>query len=259
MPNKDLLIMLPAYNEEACIGQFLQALHTAGVDEFADVLVVNDGSRDRTSAIAKENGARVVTHIYNLGYGCALQTAYKYAVRYNYQYLIQIDSDGQHDVCNIQAIYELLRAADAPDIVIGSRFLQNAVTFHIPFVKKIAIGFFRFLIKNATGQRILDPTSGLQGLTRRAFLFYSYYDQFDFEYPDANMIVQMLLNNFKIMEVPAVMHQRETGTSMHSGLKPILYIFKMVFSTFVVIARERAAQKKGSKQKANRQATAANN
>lgn len=240
MDKKELLVMLPAYNEEACIANLFENIRNAGIFDFADVLVINDGSEDNTSIIAKENGARVITHIYNLGYGCALQTGYKFAVRHNYKYVIQMDGDGQHDIGNIETTYNKLKDESAPDIVIGSRFFDSSVTFHIPFVKKVPIKFFRFLIKRSTGQVILDPTSGLQGLNRKAFLYYSKYNQFVYDFPDANMIIQMLLNDFKIIEIPAIMHQRESGTSMHSGLKPILYILKMILNVTVVIIRERS-------------------
>ena len=242
--NKDLLIIIPAYNEEDSIGKFLNTFEGAGIFEIADVLVINDGSKDDTSNIAKSYGANVVTHIYNLGYGCALQTGYKYAVREDYKYVIQIDADGQHDVSNIKNIYgELKDTDDKVEIIIGSRFLNGSISFKVNFIKKIAMKFFRFVIKSSTKQVILDPTSGLQGLSKSAFLFYSYYNNFVYDFPDANMIIQMLLNNFKIKEIPSVMHSREGGKSMHSGLKPIIYIFKMVINTFVVIAREKIAKK----------------
>jgi len=247
MINKELLLIMPAYNESACIGPFITKLRDGGIFDFADVLVINDGSKDNTSAIARQAGARVITHIYNLGYGCALQTGYKFAVRHGYKYLIQIDSDGQHDVCNVKMIYDALRSSDKPDIVIGSRFMDGSVTFKIPAIKKVPIAFFRFLIKRSTKQTVLDPTSGLQGLNQKAFLFYSYFNNFVYDFPDANMIIQMLLNDFKIKEVKSVMHIRETGTSMHSGLKPILYIMKMVISTTTVILRERKRYKKAHK------------
>ena len=243
--NKELLIMLPAFNEEGSIGTFLDKLNTENLSDVADILVINDGSTDDTSNIAKSKGARVITHIYNLGYGCALQTGYKFAVRYGYDYVIQIDSDGQHDSCNIKAIYKELKNTDnPPDIVIGSRFFQNSKSFPISWAKRVTIGFFRYVIRKSTKQIVLDPTSGLQGLNKRAFLYYSYYNNFDHEYPDANMIIQTLLNDYIIKEVPAVMHLRETGTSMHSGLKPIMYVMKMMLETLIVIAREKLARRK---------------
>ena len=244
MAKKELLVILPAYNEEECIGLFLDKLREQGVFEKADVLVINDGSVDSTSLISKSKGAHVITHVYNLGYGCALQTGYKYAVRHGYKYVIQIDSDGQHDACNVASLYGVLsQEKDPPDIVIGSRFFDGSVSFPIPVVKKVAISFFRFIISKSTKMSITDPTSGLQGLNRRAFLFYSHFNNFVYDYPDANMIIQMLLNDFVIKEIPSVMHPRKTGTSMHSGLKPVLYILKMLLNTMIVVAREKLNRK----------------
>ncbi|GHV45239.1 glycosyl transferase family 2 [Clostridia bacterium] len=245
---KDLIVIIPAFNEAAAIGGFLDSLHAEGVFDKADVLVINDGSTDATSFIAKEKGADVVTHVYNLGYGSALQTGYKYAVRGGYQYLIQIDGDGQHDAKNIDIIYKALKAeGDKHPIIIGSRFVQSSETFEVSAIKRFAIAFFRFLIRASTKSPILDPTSGLQGLTRDAFLFCSYYDNFAPDYPDANIVVHLLLNGFRIKEVRSIMHARTEGESMHSGLKPILYIFKMALNTTVVIAREKIFKKKKKK------------
>ena len=178
---------------------------------------------------------------FNLGYGSGLQVGYKYALRRGYKYVIQMDADGQHDACNVTTIFNALITADeqgkCPDIVIGSRFMEGSTTFPISTVKKIAISLFRFLIKLGTGKKILDPTSGLQGLSRRAVAFYSGYGRFDDKYPDANMIMQMLMLGFRVTEIPAVMHARTEGVSMHSGLKPIKYMFRMMFSIIAVWIR----------------------
>ena len=152
-----------------------------------------------------------------------------------------MDADGQHDVCNIPQIYERLRQKDAdgryPDIVLGSRFMEESSDFPVSMTKKLAYALFRKMIKMTTGRQIYDPTTGLQGLSRKAFLYYSKYKHFDDKYPDANMIIQMLLLGFKVEEIPAVMHNRQTGVSMHSGLKPVIYMFRMVFSIIGVVFR----------------------
>ena len=98
---------------------------------------------------------------------------------------------------------------------------------------------FRFLIRIGTGKKITDPTTGLQGLSRRAFGFYALYNHFDDKYPDANMIMQMMLLGYRVKEIPAVMHVRTEGVSMHSGLKPIVYMFRMTFSIIAVWLREK--------------------
>ena len=216
---KEVLIIIPAYNEEKTIVPVLEKLEQPEIAQIADVLVMN------------------------LGYGSGLQLGYKYAVRKDYCYVIQMDADGQHDVCNIPKIYETLQTRDAngelPDIVLGSRFMEGSTDFPVSPAKKIAFAWFRTMLKLGTGRSISDPTTGLQGLSWRTFLFYSKYDNFDDKYPDANMLMQMLLLGFRVREIPAVMHMRTEGVSMHSGLKPILYMFRMTFSVLAVWIREK--------------------
>ncbi len=93
---------------------------------------------------------------------------------------------------------------------------------------------FRGMIRVITGERISDPTTGLQGLSRKAFLYYSKYNHFDDKYPDANMLIQMMLIQFKVVEIPAVMHPRTEGKSMHSGLKPFWYMLRVMYSTIII-------------------------
>lgn len=240
---KELLIIMPAHNEEENIVNVLTELAAPEIAAIADVLVMNDASSDKTNRIVKEKGHELVTNVFNLGYGSALQLGYKYAIRRRYKYVIQMDADGQHDVCNIPILYERLRTPDEngeyPDIVLGSRFMEGSSSFAVPLAKRIGYCVFRFLIRVTTGRKIHDPTTGLQGLSWRAVLYYSRYGNFDDKYPDANMIIQMLLLGYRMEEVPAVMHSREHGVSMHSGLKPLVYVFRMIFSILAVIFRIR--------------------
>lgn len=106
---KDLLIIMPAYNEEQNITGVLEQLASPEIAGIADVLVMNDASSDSTNWIVKKYGYTLVTNVFNLGYGSAIQLGYKYAIRRKYKYIIQMDSDGQHDVCNIPVIYKRLK------------------------------------------------------------------------------------------------------------------------------------------------------
>ena len=239
---KEVLIIIPAYNEAKTIEALLEELEKTEISEIADVLIMNDASKDGTQFICRKRGHHVITHVFNLGYGSGLQVGYKYAIRRKYKYVIQMDADGQHDASNVLKIYESLITKDengaCPDIVLGSRFLEGAEGFSISGIKKIAIGFFRALIKNTTGVKISDPTSGLQGLSKRAVWYYSKYKHFDDKYPDANMLTQMLLLGFNVKEIPATMHDRSEGTSMHTGLiKQGIYMVRMVFSIIAVLVR----------------------
>ena len=241
MRKKEVLVIIPAYNEAANIGKVLDQIEKTEISEIADILVMNDASVDNTNWLVKARGHAVITHVFNLGYGSGIQLGYKYAVRRDYKYVIQMDADGQHDVCNIPVIYDRLRQKDEdgryPDIVLGSRFMNGSTDFSVSIAKKIAFHLFRFMIEVAAGRKIADPTTGLQGLSRKAVLYYSKYNHFDDKYPDTNMIMQMILLKFKVVEVPAVMHPRTAGVSMHSGLKPIWYMLRMFFSVLAVVFR----------------------
>ena len=239
MKKKELLIIIPSYNEGNNIRRLLMQLEELDMKDRADILIVNDASTDSTNWIVKDMQYPMLSQLYNMGYGCALQTGYKYAVRRGYQYVIQMDGDGQHDVCNIPVIYRKLKEQDAdgrcPDIVLGARFMEGSSDFPVSLPKRIVYSIFRFLIRMTTGRRVADPTTGLQGLSRKAFLYYSKYDHFDDKYPDANMIILMMLIKFRVIEVPAVMHTRVEGKSMHSGLKPFWYMLRVLFSVCVVL------------------------
>ena len=234
--DKKTLILIPAFNEEGSIARVIRRIQRECGK--VDILVINDGSRDNTEAVAEKAGAIVVSHIYNRGYGVSLQTGYKYAVDHDYDFIIQMDADGQHDVCNIGTIYEKLTHGKHPyDIVIGSRFIgEQQSSMKVGFAKKVAIGFFNMAIKLVTRKQFTDATSGLQGLSRRAFTAYSLYDNFDTNYPDANIVTKMLLNGYWMREVPAVMHERKIGVSMHSGLrKNIAYMCTVTLNILVVV------------------------
>ena len=161
-----------------------------------------------------------------------------------------MDADGQHDLCNVEVLCGKLGCFSEdmdtyPDIVIGSRFLEGSQSFHISRLKKYTILFFRKIIKKVTGCCLTDPTSGLQGLNRKAFSFYASYNNFDLKYPDLNMIVQMLLLGFCIEEVPAIMHERTAGVSMHTGrLKVGKYMILMMLSTWNAWSRYKTGSTK---------------
>lgn len=241
LPRKELLIILPVRNEEKNIGKVLEQLCRPEIKKTADILCINDGSSDASGEIIGRYPCMQIVNVFGLGYGSALQLGYKYAVRNQYQYVIQMDADGQHDVCNIPVIYRELKKTgengETPDIVLASRFMEGSSRFPVSAVKMFAFWLFRAMICVITGRKIADPTTGLQGLDRKAFSYYAQYNNFDHQYPDANMIMQMLLLNYRLTEVPAVMHVRTDGKSMHSGLEPVGYMLRMFWSVLAVAFR----------------------
>jgi len=219
------LIIIPAYNEGEGITKVLEGIHREVPD--ASILVVDDGSADNTAIMAAQvDGTEVVSHRVNRGYGSALLTGYRYAVREGFDQLIQMDADGQHDVSSIKLVIETLD--EGADLVLGSRFLAPD-SYSPPWVKRIGIWIFSLMATIITGQKISDATTGYQGLSRPLLRFYSCNGLFPRNYPDANVIIRVFRAGFRIKEVPVTMHMAVGGASMHSGWRPIVYIVKMIW------------------------------
>jgi len=228
----NLAIIIPAYNEAGRI-----ATSIAGIRKFgnADVVVVDDGSNDSTAGEAKAAGARVIELPFNLGYGAALQTGFKYALDKGYEFAVQMDADGQHDPLSMEALISPV-LKDEVDVVIGSRFLDKG-NYKAPFVRRMGMYFFGIITSVVTGRRITDPTSGFQALNKKVMEFYA-SDAYPADYPDADVIIMLHRQGFRFKEVPVIMHNA-AKRSMHGGiLKPLYYIFKMMLSIFVTLLRK---------------------
>jgi glycosyltransferase involved in cell wall biosynthesis len=234
LPRATILVLIPAFNEAQAITGTIDRIRQVLPE--ADLLVVNDGSRDNTAAVAVAAGATVVSHAFNMGYGVTIQTGYKYALEQGYAYLVQLDGDGQHDPTFIpQLLAPVL--ADNTDFALGSRFLdQNS--YRPSFTRRLGILFFRKLVSILIGREITDPTSGYQAFNRAVIRFFA-TDIFPCDYPDADMLITLNLAGFRIREVPVRMFANAAGTSMHSGIKPLYYMFKMCLSILVTLLRNR--------------------
>jgi len=229
----DTLVIIPAFNEEKSIVQVVESIKRMQPD--MEVIVIDDGSQDTTAVLAEKAGASVLSHPFNMGYGVSLQTGYKYAVHNNYQYLVQMDGDGQHDPQGISILVENVKNGRA-DIVLGSRFM-GATTYKPSLLRSIGIRLFRALLRILSGEKIQDVTTGFQAMNRRVLdLFIT--DLFPCDYPDADVILLLSKLHFRIMEVPVTMHQDLSGKSIHDNPFQVLYyIFKMFLSMFLTKLR----------------------
>ena len=184
----DTLVIIPAFNEEAGIAAVIAAVREQTPD--FDLLVINDGSADSTAAVARDAGAIVLSHNFNMGYGVAIQTGYKFAYEKGYRYLVQIDGDGQHDPSFMNRLLEPVRMG-AVDFAIGSRFLWHD-SYRPSFSRRLGILFFRKLVTIIIGREITDPTSGYQAFNREVMKFFI-TDVFPYDYPDADMLITLNL------------------------------------------------------------------
>jgi glycosyltransferase involved in cell wall biosynthesis len=219
-----VIILIPAFNEEDTIPAVVHRI--AEVHPGAEIIVVNDGSRDETAAAAAGAGARVLHHPFNMGYGAALKTGYLYALERNVDLLVQMDADGQHDPSEIGTIVAPIRADEA-DLVIGSRFLEPGdyeMEASRDVGRRVFVALGRFL-----GIQITDPTSGFQALNRRTLELYA-GDFFPHDYPDVDVLVLAARNGLRIRECAVRMHESPRASTLHGGTRAFYYVYKMLLS-----------------------------
>ncbi|NJD61229.1 MAG: glycosyltransferase family 2 protein [Deltaproteobacteria bacterium] len=221
-----VLVAIPAYREEKSIGPVVAAIKR----KFPyDVLVVNDGSPDGTSAAAKRAGAIVLDLPCNLGIGGAVQTAFLFARESGYDALVRIDGDGQHEIDDIPPVLEPILSGDA-DASIGSRFLGET-EYRVSLPRIFGIRFFRVLVNLITGYRVTDPTSGFFAINRRLIEFYSFH--YPSDYPEVDAYILMHRIGARTMEVPVRMHARAEGKSSITTFGALYYMVKVTFSFLI--------------------------
>lgn len=231
-------MIIPAHNEEESIEGVISDIHK--YLKGADILVINDCSTDCTAEKIATGGGpgssvRRIDNIFNLGYAYSIQTGIKYAYKHGYDYVIQMDADGQHLASEARKLLEAAEDKNA-DIVIGSRYFKSS-TYEAPFFRRFGTKMFSHLIRVFCRRKITDPLSGFQCLGKRTIEAYSQPGAYP-EYPDAGLIIEMLMKKYKIVEVPVKMKQRETGESMHSGIiGPIKYMATQVYSCIIIFIK----------------------
>jgi hypothetical protein len=228
MENQErILVIVPAYNEEGSVGRVVEEVYTHLSQ--AEVLVVNDGSTDLTSEIARSKGAIVLDLPFNLGIGGAMQAGYQYAYEKGYDIAIQVDGDGQHDP---KEIGKLLKALEEKkiDMAIGSRFIGD-LGYKSSTMRRIGISIFSQVISMIVRQRITDPTSGFRASNRKAIqLFASNYPQ---DYPEPEVVILLHQCHLKMEEVPVGMSERYSGESSITKIRSIYYMVKVLLAIFV--------------------------
>ena len=232
--NADLLVIVPAYNEAKAIGRVIEDLQS--IDSPLDILVVNDGSTDDTSAQARTTGKALVIDLpKNLGIGGAVQTGFKYAARNGYQTAIQFDGDGQHLATEIPKLLVRLNQGDV-NMVIGSRFLVKHAGYRSTFVRRLGIKVFEGLNSILIGQRITDNTSGFRAYGQHTIFFLSLHYPVDF--PEPETVILLGRNGFNIAEVFTQMQERREGDSSIDGLKGGYYMIKVVLAILMTYLRK---------------------
>lgn len=230
-----VLVIVPAYNEAEGIGQVIQQIRQD--TPYVDVLVINDGSSDNTSQIAKAAGADVINLTCNLGIGGAVQTGYRYAAEHHYDYAVQIDGDGQHNPSDLNQLFSTILETNA-DMVIGSRFITKE-GFQSTFARKIGIDLLSALLSRLTGQTVTDPTSGYRFCGKRAISLFA--REYPTDYPEVEALMLLYNRELSFTEIPVVMNERQGGVSSISAMKSVYYMSKVILSVLLMKTMKKRA------------------
>ena len=232
-----ILVIIPCYNEQESIERVIENLKANA--PFADYLIVNDCSTDKTLRILQANGMNYINNPVNLGIGGGVQAGYLYARENGYDVAVQMDGDGQHDPKYLEKVCTPV-IDGTYDMCIGSRFIEKE-GFQSSFMRRLGINIISFMIKLFTGKKIYDVTSGYRACNKELINFFA--DNYADDYPEPEAIITSVLSGFKVGEVPVVMVERQGGTSSIRSLKSAYYMIKVCLALVVDRIKVRKAGK----------------
>ena len=226
--NPSVLVIIPAYNEQATIGRVLESLREHTPDY--DVLVVDDGSKDGTAKVVRQHPKVTLIRLpYNMGIGSTMQTGYLYAYRKGYDIAVQCDADGQHPVHQMDRIVSRVANGEA-DMAIGSRYVADTGYEPGP-IRRMGKSLLSRLVDSVVGGGITDTTSGFRAMNRNVLeVFTKYYPD---DYPEAEAIVILARNGLKPIEVSVDMSQRQGGISSINFTRAVYYLVKVSLAIFI--------------------------
>ena len=225
--------IVPALNEEDSVARVIDELRA--FDPGLDVVVVDDGSVDRTASVAAAKGARVLRLPFNLGIGGAVQTGFRFAYEAGYDVAVRVDGDGQHDPAQLARILEPVLVGEA-DVAVGSRFAGGSgVGYRSSRSRRVGILLLAWVVSRIVGQRVTDTTSGFQALNRRGIALFA--RDYPHDYPEVEATVLVFRHRLRLREVPVEMRERGGGRSSITTLGSIYYMVKVLLAIFVGLFR----------------------
>ncbi len=223
-----ILAVIPCYNEEKNIVKTVENIKK----EKIDYVVINDGSKDKSLEVLKNNKINHINLNNNVGIGGVMQTGYKYALHNNYDIVVQFDGDGQHDASYINKITKPIIEKKA-NLVIGSRFVGEESEFKSTKMRRLGINLLSLLLRLMTKREIKDMTSGFRAADKSVIKIFA--EKYPYEYPEPVTNLALAKSNCKILEIPVRMKEREHGKSSISKLKSIYYMVNVILLFFIVL------------------------
>jgi glycosyltransferase involved in cell wall biosynthesis len=228
------IAIVPALNEEGAIGSVIDEIRA--FDETFDIVVIDDGSADRTGEVAAERGAHVLRLPFNLGIGGAVQTGFRFAFENGYELAVRVDGDGQHDPAELPKIVKPVLLGEA-DICVGSRFAGER-SYRSSRSRRVGIHLLAWIVSRIIGQRVTDTTSGFQALNRRGIALFA--ADYPHDYPEVEATVMVAKHRLTLVEVPVTMRERAAGRSSITALRSVYYMTKVLLAIFVNVFRRNA-------------------
>ena len=225
--DNSLLVVIPAFNEEAVLGRTLDAL----LQEVSrnQVLVVSDGSTDKTSQIVNDRKINLLELPFNLGVGAAMRSGFQFAKENGFQKVIQFDADLQHQP---KYIKEIVSELDKYDVVVGSRFATDS-SYKVSFVRSVAMGLLKDSVTRHIGRKMTDVTSGFRGANKNAIDVFADFYPSEYLADTVESLIMAHDKGLSISEIAVTMQERQGGMPSQNIFRSTLYLFR---SILVIIA-----------------------
>ncbi len=229
---KHLLVVVPAFNEESSLGSLMAEIRSAlpGVQ----ILVVNDGSKDRTVAVARSFGAMTLDLPHNMGVGGAVQAGFQFAIRNGFGYVLRMDGDGQHPPGEAAKLIARMQESRA-DLVVGSRFGATKECVSSRF-RYAGIRTLAFVLSRICRARVSDPTSGFWLVGRPLLEYFAHY--YPTDYPEPEALALLRRQGYSFAEVPVRFRERRAGQSSIGFVDALYYMVKVGLALLVDRVRE---------------------
>ncbi|WP_198415921.1 glycosyltransferase family 2 protein [Cryobacterium sp. TMT2-10] len=234
-PLERTLIVMPAFNEAESVGDVIREIQSKLPG--ADCLVVNDGSTDATTAVARAAGATVAVLPFNLGVGGAMRLGFKYALEYGYENVVQIDSDGQHDPGSVPA---LLKQLEHADLVIGARFAGEG-DYAVRGLRKMAMRLLATILSHTARTSLTDTTSGFKACGPRAVGLFAEHYPAEYLGDTVEALVIASRAGCTVVQVPVSMRVRAGGTPSHNPFEAATYLGRAFLALLFALVRPTAS------------------
>jgi glycosyltransferase involved in cell wall biosynthesis len=228
---KRVLIVIPAWNESASIGDVIRELR--GELPEVDILVVDDGSTDDTTRVAGAAGATVARLPYNLGVGGAMRLGYRYGREHDYDVVIQLDADGQHDP---RYVPKLVDALDDADLVIGARFAGEG-DYSVRGPRRWAMRMLSAVLSRLARTKLSDTTSGFRAANKRTVALFARFYPVEYLGDTIEVLVHTLKTGHVVRQIPVTMRPRQAGVPSHSPIKSTVYLGRAFFILLLSLVR----------------------